>query len=282
MDYSARITRSDPAFILFMLDQSSSMAETAGGSSVSKAQMLADAVNTTLQNLLLVCSHARGLRHYVDVAVLGYSGQERAEPTLTNMLPEDSGGGFVIPITSLVEAQLRTDEVDSGMKPAIWVEPVADGWTPMCGALKLAGRIVTDWTKEHPRSFPPMIMNITDGAMTDGDGDELVHLGGLIHSVGTEDGGALLFDVHVSSANGNVGPKPDALVLPDCETVLPRGDAFARALWAASSELPAKLMPRVLSVGVAATPRSRLFAYNATGEILATMLDIGTPLEGAR
>jgi hypothetical protein len=239
-------------------------------------------VNATLQNLLLVCSHARGLRHYLDVAVLGYSGQERTEPTLTNMLPEDPGGGFVIPITRLVDAQLRTDEDASGMKTPIWVEPVADGWTPMCGALKLAGRIVSDWTKEHPRSFPPVIMNITDGAMTDGDGKELVHLGGLINSVGTTDGGALLFDVHISSADESAGSAPDTLAFPDCETALPPGDAFAQALWAASSVLPAKLMPRVVSVGFEASPRSRLFAYNATGSVLAAMLDIGTPFEVAR
>ena len=51
----------------------------------------------------------------------------------------------------------------------IWVEPVFAGGTPMCAALDMAYYVAYNWVMAHPDNFPPIIVNITDGAATDGD-----------------------------------------------------------------------------------------------------------------
>src|SRR6267154_1366666 len=49
----------------------------------------------------------------------------------------------------------------------VWVEPVHGYRTPMCQAVAVAGAHVYEWASAHPDSFPPIIINITDGMVTD-------------------------------------------------------------------------------------------------------------------
>ena len=60
MSYSAEISRSNPTCFLFLIDQSGSMEDSFGGSTVtgSKAVAVADAVNRLIQNLVLRCAKA--------------------------------------------------------------------------------------------------------------------------------------------------------------------------------------------------------------------------------
>ncbi|MCI0702726.1 MAG: VWA domain-containing protein, partial [Planctomycetia bacterium] len=52
MPYSAQISRTNPACLLFLIDQSRSMGEPfVGGGGQTKAAMVADAINRLLQNV---------------------------------------------------------------------------------------------------------------------------------------------------------------------------------------------------------------------------------------
>lgn len=56
----------------------------------------------------------------------------------------------------------------------VWMDPVANGGTPMTRALGYADDLVARWVDEHPGGFPPIVLNLTDGESTDGestDGD---------------------------------------------------------------------------------------------------------------
>src|SRR2546425_4832635 len=59
--------------------------------------------------------------------------------------------------------------MDKTVKFPLWFDPYWKGGTPMCAALKEATRIVETWCQEHPKGFPPIVINITDGEATDGD-----------------------------------------------------------------------------------------------------------------
>src|SRR5438445_8511671 len=59
--------------------------------------------------------------------------------------------------------------MDQTVKFPVWFDPYSKGGTPMCAALKEATRIVETWCQEHPKGFPPIVINITDGEATDGD-----------------------------------------------------------------------------------------------------------------
>ena len=43
------------------------------------------------------------------------------------------------------------------------------GGTAMCGALRTAHGLATDWVRRHPRGHPPFVLHLTDGEATDGD-----------------------------------------------------------------------------------------------------------------
>src|SRR5436190_9722124 len=76
MPYEAELTRANPTCLLFLIDQSSSMAEPFGGQADKpKAQGVADGINRLLQNLILKCAKSDGIRDYFHVGVIGYGGR---------------------------------------------------------------------------------------------------------------------------------------------------------------------------------------------------------------
>src|SRR5205085_392090 len=89
--------------------------------------------------------------------------------------------GPIVPISRLADEPLRIDDrlqkiadgagglVEHSVKFPIWVDPHAEGGTPMTDALRQAHATLSSWTEKHPRSFPPVVFNITDGEATDGD-----------------------------------------------------------------------------------------------------------------
>src|SRR5262249_133180 len=80
----------------------------------------------------------------------------------------------------------------------IWVRPLSDGGTSMCEALHQAQQVAWEWADTHPDSYPPVIVNVSDGVATDGDPAREAR---LITEVATNDGQALLFNVHITDLN---------------------------------------------------------------------------------
>src|SRR4029450_3550951 len=79
MPYSAPISRTNPACILFLIDQSRSMDEPiTEGDPQTKAILVADAINRLLQNIVLRSAKADGVRDYFRVGVIGYGRTVRA------------------------------------------------------------------------------------------------------------------------------------------------------------------------------------------------------------
>ena len=97
----------------------------------------------------------------------------------------------------------------------------------MAEALKQAHSILSAWMDEHPDSFPPIVINLTDGEPTTGDP---MPDGVALMDLRTTDGEVLLFNGHLSSSNAA------PVEFPDSEEMLP--DQYAKALFAWSSELP--------------------------------------------
>src|SRR5262249_36958804 len=144
--YVAEISRTSPTCILFLIDQSSSMAGPFGGApGKSKADGVADAVNRLLQNLALKCAKSDGIRDYFHVGVIGY-GRD-----VHSALGGSLAGRHLVPVSEFANNPLRVEKrkrkVDDGaggvleqsFKFPVWFEPVANGQTPMARALTLAG-----------------------------------------------------------------------------------------------------------------------------------------------
>ena len=132
-------------------------------------------------------------------------------------------------------------------------------------ALEKAYALLKPWVEDHPDSYPPIVINISDGAATDtgptGQANELRNLS-------TNDGPVLLFNCHISE-NG-----AEPIVFPAGTKDLP--DEFARELFGVSSPLPENLAQLARSEGLELAPESRGFAFNADLTELIRFLDLRT------
>lgn len=272
MPYSAEISRANPSCFIFLIDQSGSMVDPISGSEGKrKCDSVADAINRLLHNLIIKCARGEGVRNFYEVCVIGYG---------ATVAPAFSGplaGRDLVPLSEVANSPARVEErikkVDDGaggvieqkVKFPIWFEPVAKGITPMGTALSMAHSLLQVWVSRHMSSYPPIVINITDGEATD---SGPVPQAEALCSLATEDGNVLLLNCHISSQ------AKDPIVFPENDAELP--DEFARTLFQVSSPLPASLRELARSENFMLSPESRGFAFNADLVELIRFLDIGT------
>jgi|SRR5579872_2632334 len=273
MAYTAEISRTNPSMFLFLIDQSGSMDDPfgAGESDRKKADGVADAINRLLQNLVIKCAKSEGVRDYYSVGVIGYGG--KVSPAFAGSL----AGRDLAPISEIADNPARVDErskkvedgagglVDETVKFPVWFDPKGHGGTPMCEALKRAHTVVSDWIGQHQSSFPPIVINITDGESTDGDPTAAAE---SLNSLSTDDGNVLLFNLHLSSS------KASPVQFPDSEAGLP--DKYAELLFRISSALPSYMRTAARDEGMEISDGARGFVFNADMISVIRFLDIGT------
>ena len=272
--YSAEISRKNPGCFIFLLDQSGSMEDPFGGSGErKKADELTTIINKLIHNLSIRCAKGDSIYDYFHVAVIGYGQDTGVKSAFNGPL----AGKDLIPISELANSPLRIEDrvkksddgagglVEQTVKFPLWFEALHAGGTPMSGAFKMAADMVQRWVAEHPKGFAPIVINITDGESTDGDP---IPDAKTLCSLGTEDGAALLFNIHLSSAAGN------PIELPASDEGLP--DKFAKQLYEMSSALTPFMVSRAKELGLPAAEGARGFVFNAQPTQVIQFLDIGT------
>lgn len=272
MPYTAEISRANPSCFVFLIDQSGSMVDPiAGSEGKRKCDSVADAINRLLHNLVIKCARGEGVRNFYEVCVIGYG--QAVGPGFSGKL----AGRTLVPVSEVAQAPARVEErikktddgaggvIEQKVKFPIWFEPVAKGVTPMGAALDLAHKLLVEWVGKHPASYPPIVINISDGEATD---SGPVPQAEALTSLTTEDGNVLLLNCHISS-------KPaEPIVFPDSDAALP--DEFARTLFGISSVLPEPMRELARGENLELGPKSRGFAFNADLIGLIRFLDIGT------
>ncbi|MEE3719131.1 vWA domain-containing protein [Tumidithrix elongata RA019] len=280
MPYSAEISRRHPSCFLFLVDQSGSMADSfdpKSGHELQKAQVVADAVNRLLDSLGQRCVKGNEIYNYFDVGVIGYNSE--VAPALDGSL----SGQAIAPISTIYEnpAELehRTQQVSDGMGGIvevsndfpIWFKPIANGGTAMCNVFEMARGLLQDWVEKHPQSYPPTIINITDGESTDGDPREAAN---RLKEVHTNDGSVLLYNIHLSSEDVS------QISFPSTADVLQ--DPYAKLMYEISSPLPKAAKNAAEKEGYKVSSESRAFMFNADPVKLIQFLDIGTRTDNLR
>lgn len=281
MPYQAQISRQQPALLILLLDQSASMTDPCAGSRQSKAAFLADAINSALRELVGRCTRmndATGedeIRRYFDICILGYGGNPgRVAPAF--------GGEFkgreMVNIEDLayspMDVETRKKKMDDGaggiieaeVKFPVWIRSTGDGYTPMCAALREARRIAQGWVAANGNSFPPIVLNLTDGEATDGvPVDEAAQL----RALATADGNLLLYNCHISDKEGN------PVSFPAGGGQVPANE-FAQMLFEMSSAIPETTLRRAAQEGNELAGGARGFVFNGEAYELVRFLDIGT------
>jgi hypothetical protein len=273
MPYSAEISRQNPMLFLFLVDQSGSMDDQWVLPNTSKATEVTEIMNQFLLTLINKSSKGEGIRDYFCIGVIGYGAQ------IGSALGGVLSGKELVMISQIAKTPMRIEErkkkvisadgeiVEKTGKFPVWLDPAADGTTPMCGAIEKAKTIVENWLglPEHKDCFPPIIINISDGEPQDGDptlvAEQLKHLY-------SSDGYALFFNVHISSQ------KISPIEFPDSDKFLP--DKYAKLLFKMSSIMPNYMVEISKEEGFEVTENSRGFVFNAKMKELEKLLIIGT------
>ena len=269
MPFSAEISRANPTCFLFLIDQSESMGDHIGGGDLpmTKAEVVADAVNRLLSELSIKCAKEDGVRDYFHVGVVGYGAA--VGPILDGAL----AGRDLVPLSDVAARPARMEErarpngrhSARTVKFPTWFSPVAYGDTPMCAALSRARSVLGAWLADHPGCFPPVVVNITDGASTDGDP---VPVAQALQALTSADGHVLLFNLHLSSG------RSDPVVFPVSDSHLP--DDYARQLHRMSSPLPDQMRIAAARQDLFLDDGARGFAFNADISAIVQFLDVGT------
>ena len=266
MSYSSEISRKNPGLFIFLIDQSRSMSHKIAGGSSSKASEAAAAINRQLNEVINRCTKSEGVRDYFDVGIIGY-GAIRGQAM--SLLADST----LVPISELesriLRMEKRTETIDDqeiDYEFPIWFEPVAASDTPMVQALKLAKEWIGDWVVEHPDSFPPIIINITDGEATDGDP---LGIAQDIFFFKQKTAYDMIWNCHLSES------KIEPISFPSSEDTLPQ-DRYAKNMFEMSTELPDSLLAIAREEYSDIQAGARGYVFNAQLEDLLKLLDIGT------
>jgi hypothetical protein len=274
MSYSRPITRTEPSLLLFLIDQSGSMTEQIANSNTSKAQYVADAINRAIYQLAVKATRdSSGPRHYFDIGVIGY-GASVGAGWIGSLAT-----AVVHPLPLLANQPARTETrtkresdgaggiLEVNVEFPMWVEQRAGGGTPTAEAMEVAARETAAWIANHPTSFPPTVIHITDGQHSTSDPEPMAE---MIRSLQTQDGQVLLFNIHVDSKAGA------SILFPSSPHELP--DEHARKLFAMSSAPIGRMAERIAREFQTNTGAgTRFFGYRCDAIDFIRLLDIGTP-----
>lgn len=248
MPYSQRWGGPHPGCLIILLDQSGSMNDNFRAGRIGENRKKSDVVATVLNNLLeeLIKSNTTGqqIKSRADIAVLGYG-----DNVVQSALPYAFAGKSFATLPELradplrIETRIKKEMDDMGSLVElpvyfpILVEPKAGGNTPMTAALTKARELAEQWVAAHPDNYPPVVLNVTDGAATDvsdiKNPAELLQAADALRRVRTSDGEALLFTCHITEFD------VDEVHYPEAESQVP-SDPYNLGLnlFRISSELP--------------------------------------------
>lgn len=280
--YTAQITRNTPTAFIFLVDHSVSMQRetTLFGEKMTMAEAAARIVNLQINELVLRCIKSNEVRHYYDIAVIGYD-----EEAYSDWKGELEGRDFLSPeelrnnpyktFISREETHNRKGTVIKEVKKEQWIEANCDGnWTHVHKAFDRAKRLLSEWMEKHQEKdcYPPTIINITDGWFNGSTTEHVLQQANELKSMFTNDGNVILFNIHITdneSVNGVACPiEKDEL----------DGDEYAELLFDMSSLLPERYNADISRcLNDTRDGRHKAMGINADATTLIKLLDIGTP-----
>ena len=281
--YTAQITRNTPTAFIFMIDQSISMSRKLNyrGEFITLADAVARIVNNQINELVLRCIKTNEVRHYYDIAVIGYGDDANYgwKGTLAGrdfVSPEELKNNPFKKITVKEEKRTRKGVELKEVEKVQWVEPVAAGkYTRAHKAFGMAKELLDKWMKEHHEKdcYPPTIINITDGAFNGIVNPREVNtqLANELKALFTNDGNVLLWNIHITPDN------QEQILLPISKTEL-NEDKYSEWLYDMSSLLPSRYNQPIGDLrGDAENTRHVAMASNTDLSTLIQLMDIGTP-----
>ncbi|MEN9946518.1 MAG: hypothetical protein RLZZ293_904 [Pseudomonadota bacterium] len=265
-NYSTQWSSNTPGYLIFLVDQSSSM-NTGYDKSNSRSESAALAINLCIHEICMSNMDGSNPRNRVFISIITYDSNVKEqksgtlsdfynsklrEERLTKKMSDGAGGEIEVPV----------------IQP-IWLEANAGGCTNMAGAFEIAKQLIEGWNQARPDAPAPVVINISDGAPYDGRTNQEQRCKDLfkqIQAIKTQDGEPLIFNVHIGSGNQckfpnsrNEANSEEAQFLYDISSVVP--DAYLAA--AEKNNLQVK-------------PQSRGMISNADARDLMKFINFGS------
>lgn len=263
-----------PGYIIFLVDQSGSMNETYADGK-TRAEFTSLVINRIINEIIIANSDGDKVKDRTFISMIGYGvsvedvrsdylSKYADTPLRTEKIKKkvsDGGGGLV--------------EIEEQMP--IFIEPKADGLTPMVEALSFAKELIDGWLSKKPENPAPVIINISDGLPFTGETVEIemnkaVSISKDIMNINSEDGNPLIFNCHI----GNGGRECQ---FEENESNL--SDEQAKFLFNISSKVPESYKEAALKHDFKVKENSRGFVSNAKAEVLIKFIDFGSSGRGA-
>lgn len=256
----------DPGCIIFMIDQSASTRGMFHKSKNSISFEVARAVNMILDELFEANRSKDQIIPRVMIGCYCYSGITDVNWAIPDVNPNSDG---LISISNLEACvnELMDDEFE---KCISWfVHEKSHGATPMRVAFEKTAQIAKMFTENYPNSYPPVIINITDGFPTDCAVEELPEVVLPIMNLKTSDGASLIFNIHISLDSTS------SIFFPKFSDNLP--DVNSGHLLNASSTIPSSFVAKFGEIGREKFPiheNSKCLVYNADSATLIEAIRI--------
>lgn len=279
--YTAQITRETPTAFIFLVDHSVSMSRKTNwnGEQITLSEAVARIVNNQINELVLRCIKADEVRHYFDIAVIGYdttaySGWQGELEGLWFVSPKQLRENPFKTITVREEKRTRKGPVIKEVDKIQWVEADHSGpWTYLHKAFDRAKDLISKWIEEHKDSvcYPPTIINITDGEYNGVPDDVVIQKANELKAMSTNDGNVIFFNIHVTPKNEN------NVIFPTSSSEI-GSSSLARKLFSLSSLLPARYNNDINNFkSTANADRHYAMGVNVDMATLIKIMDIGTP-----
>ena len=258
------IGTSNPGCIIILVDQSFSMSEPFSNDG-SKAEQAALAVNRVLEELVLACRRGEEIRDRCHVTVIGYG--VRVNCVVDGMISDVASALLEVKKVKKLIPDGAGGVIEIEVEMPIWLEPKADGQTPMHEAFQRASEVIESWISDRSDSFPPIVINITDGAATRP--DLAADAARKIMNCQTGDGAPLIFNLHIANS-GNMQTLPH-------NTTQFSGEPLAEYLFDISSALPLPLFSYAEEAGLSPLELgARCFGYNMNESLMIKLLQFGS------
>ena len=245
MAYRQQIGSDNPGCIIILVDQS--MGGVYGSGTEEKKDVVARAVNRAIDELVTFNTNGKEIKDRCHVSVIGYS--DEVNRVIEGMISEIGESPERFETVQKKESDGTGGLVEIEVQMPIWLEPERKFGTLMDEAFEQAYDIAREWCVNHPDSFPPIVINITDGAPTNPDATQ--DAAKRVMELETVDGNVLVFNIHIPDDTS--GRK---VIFPHSTEEL-GGDAYANFLFNISSVLPESLVDEFVGL----RSNARYFSY---------------------
>lgn len=286
--YSSRVTSTNPCAFVLLIDQSVSMdadVETNSGELINKANYLSSIVNKFLEELILTCQKDKVIKEYFEILIIGYGRLNDDDESIVQISWEGNLKNKTwVSVNELRNNPLRREKVSKpnpskfgprmlNEESIVWIDPHAEGSTPMKEAFESCEKYLRDWVVNNPNSFPPMVFNITDGEANDiEEYYELVDASSKIKSISTNDGNALLFNMLLTDNSKSFTEFPTISERSRFEE-----NEYELALFDASSIIPQSIKEKVSYLNKSEDTKALVFG---TMFNVVNFLNVGTSTLG--